>query len=109
MISATVNISLNLICIPKYGYQVAAYTTYVGYSIMLVLHIYNMTRLGFKSFINVRMLLALFFAVSVLGLIFSKLYNYTVARYIILLLLLIAIILNLNKIKSFYYKLRGED
>lgn len=44
-IAAAVNIGLNLIFIPKLGYLAAAYTTLVGYLVLLAIHMYLVYRL----------------------------------------------------------------
>jgi O-antigen/teichoic acid export membrane protein len=45
VIAAVVNIVLNFLCIPKFGYVAAAYTTIVAYMIALLLHANNAKKL----------------------------------------------------------------
>ena len=44
IIAATTNIFLNYICIPKFGYMAAAYTTLVAHSILAFMQIYYVRR-----------------------------------------------------------------
>lgn len=37
-IAATLNVALNFLCIPVFGYKVAAYTTAIGYAVMVLIH-----------------------------------------------------------------------
>lgn len=48
-IAAAVNLLLNWIFIPRVGYLAAAYTTLVGYIVLLVIHMYLVYRLGLSK------------------------------------------------------------
>lgn len=39
LMAAVINIGLNYLLIPSMGYKVAAYTTYIGYFVMFILHV----------------------------------------------------------------------
>ena len=93
--AAIVNIILNYIFIPMFGYMAAAYTTYIGYLIMLIMHMYNMKRLDLQRFINCKLLLLLFTVNSLIGFGIIFLYDYAVIRYGILVVLFIIILLRL--------------
>jgi len=41
IIAGTINVGLNYLLIPKYGYQVAAWTTLISYAVLLILHYCN--------------------------------------------------------------------
>lgn len=67
-IAATINVVLNLICIRKYGYVAAAYTTLISYIAYFVLHEYISKKLcGFYMIIN----RYLFIALAILGIAFT--------------------------------------
>ncbi len=56
MVAAIVNIVLNYICIPKYGYVAAAYTTLVSYVIYFAMHMYISKKLANFSIIKIKYL-----------------------------------------------------
>lgn len=49
MVAAIINIGLNWLLIPKYGYIAAAYTTLVGYACLLVIHYFLAKRTGYAQ------------------------------------------------------------
>lgn len=65
VLAALMNYTLNLIFIPIYGYQVAAYTTLAGYAFLLFVHIYLVHRMGMGKIYDIR--LTLLVAVSIIG------------------------------------------
>ena len=50
--AAGINFVLNLIFIPRYGYYAAAYTTLVGYIVLLVLHMIIVYKMGYGRVYN---------------------------------------------------------
>ena len=52
VVAALINIGLNWIFIPKFGYIAAAYTTLVGYACLLVIHYYLAQRTGYAAAYN---------------------------------------------------------
>lgn len=71
-VAAMLNILLNFILIPKYGYYVSAFTTLISYVIMFLIHLaismkfnikqnYNLTTMSFIIFISFLYSLLLFF------------------------------------------------
>ena len=47
--AALINIGLNWLLIPRYGYIAAAYTTLVGYACLLVIHFFLARRTGYSQ------------------------------------------------------------
>lgn len=88
-IAALINVVLNLICIKKYGYVAAAYTTLISYIVYFVLHEYISKKLcGFNMIIN----RYLFIVLAILGSAFSIGILYVdevLVRYVVLIILLI--------------------
>ena len=88
VIAATVNVILNYICIQKFGYMAAAYTTLIAYIVLAGVQVIfarkiNFNENGVKSVYNDRAILfmsILTIIATLFGLIF---YRYTVLRYIL--------------------------
>lgn len=112
-LAAIVNVVLNLIFIPRYGYVAASYTTLVGYMIMLLCH-YIMVKHFMKKgniFPN-----KLFFT-SILGLacfqlILAKIYDGYLIRYCLLFVCVVAVsLIGMMIVKKHYlsnYNARKE-
>lgn len=90
VIGAVINIVLNYIMIPVYGYLVAAYTTVAGYAVMCICHFLFMSlickreSLSVSPFFDIRIMIitTVILAASIAGAM--CLYKFTVIRYIIL-------------------------
>jgi O-antigen/teichoic acid export membrane protein len=97
VIAALVNYILNFILIPKYGYLVAAYTTLVGYIILLAIHMYLVLRLGYK---NVYSNIFIISTISVTGIIAALVmlsYSNNPIRYICIALYIAIILIGIKK------------
>ena len=84
--AAGINLILNFICIPKFGYQIAAVTTLVSYIMLCFIH-YIVTRwLPYKNVYDHKkmMYMIMLFAICSIGV--ECLYEYTLLRYCIVLL-----------------------
>lgn len=107
--SAVVNLCLNYICIPRYGYIAAAYTTLVASAMNLILHILIVSKGMFREvFDRIRMLkLAIFFAMVLeMSLIF---YNHNIIRYFLLMcILLMVIVICIKKGKQILEMIREK-
>ena len=101
VISAVLNIILNLLFIPQYGYIVAAYTTLIGYASLLVFH-FVLVKVVFKQNIfNTKDIFAYIVLFTVFVFIYTYLYQYMFIRYIFTILVLAIIILtNREKINK---------
>ena len=104
--AAVINIVLNLIFLPRYGYAAAAYTTLAGYVILMVLHlIFCRSILKIAGmYDNVFILLALGL-MTVAGLASQLLYNNTPVRYVVIAVLAAAGVAMLCKLARKYRKL----
>jgi O-antigen/teichoic acid export membrane protein len=82
MIAAVLNIGLNYLLIPIYGYEVAAYTTLIGYIVMFILHFIVVKMMKkdevYDSIFNI--IVAFFFILLMVGVIF--IYKVPIARYV---------------------------
>lgn len=104
IISAVVNIILNFIFIPYFGYIAAAYTTLFSYFVMLLIHYIYSTyvlkkRDNLVRYYNPFIIFGLLFAGILLNLLVSFLYDYNLVRYILCIILFICclIIFFINK------------
>ncbi len=99
IIAAIINISLNFIFIPRYGGIAAAYTTVVAYGVSFIAHCYvahrqNPRLFGFKIYILP------FFEVLIFSIITNLIMNYTLARWIIAMVIGMVFLVTTYK----YYK-----
>lgn len=93
-IGAGVNIFLNYVLIPIFGYEVAALTTVVGYVIIAISHYVVSYRITGKNIYNMRHILILFALFTIISL--GALPVYYLSRYIrygIILMIIIAVII----------------
>lgn len=87
--ATTINIGLNFILIPKFGYVAAAYTTVIGYFFMLLFH-YFMCSITEYSNIFSKKLFAIYFIIVLFSMFVSiELYNFRIIRYFILFCIMI--------------------
>lgn len=110
--AALVNVGLNFILIPKYGYIAAGYTTMLGYFLMFLSHYLYASYLGYgKIFDRKFIFLVLLLGVVLVG-VTTLLYHLAIVRYVcIFVILIIACIVgvkNKTKITSIIQKLGRE-
>ena len=112
-ISAILNIILNAIFIPKFGYIASAYTTLFCYVCYGAFHIVIAKKIICKSE-NIQLQMPykhiLIFSGSmiIISVIMASLTSYPILRYGILFATLIILFVNKNKIMSFYVELQNE-
>lgn len=111
ILAAIINIILNLIFVPKFGYAAAGYTTLAGYLCLLFYHYYSVKSSKLNGwFDNCFIFMIIAFFLLILPFI-NYLYDYTLLRYVVLLLyiiLLIAIaLINKKNIMSAWKALSG--
>ena len=99
-VAAFVNFVLNLIFIPKFGYLAAAYTTLVGYLVLLAIHMYLVKRLGLQDIYDYKFIVW----ITIIGIVFmisiAMLYSCIVLRYIVLIIYCITILCLIIKYKN---------
>ena len=95
---ASLNLVLNAICIPAFGYIAAGYTTLVCYIFFTIVH-YKMMRkickdeLENASPFDIKYILGLSVVVLAFTIMFSIIYNNTIIRYVVLIVLIIFMII----------------
>ena len=102
---AILNIFLNYIGISIWGYVAAGYTTLICYAVFGIAHYYFMLKVTNKEIPSIilfdgRTVFALGGGLLLFSIVMNVLYAYTFIRYLILVLIVIAIIINRNKIRD---------
>lgn len=87
--SAIVNIILNIIFIPQYGYMAAGYTTVVSYFLLFVFH-YNLAKkLTGKQLFDTKMIVMVTLIIIIMSFVLLFLISFTILRYVAFLILII--------------------
>ena len=87
-IAAVLNIVLNYLFIPVYGYVAAAYTTLVGYAVLFLIHFLLVSRMGMGHWYDTRFNIAFVLGFLILMIGVQFLYLNNMIRYIIIAVLL---------------------
>ena len=87
-----INIVLNYLLIPKYGYQAAAYTTLIGYILLWIFH-YIIVRMGKKytDIYDLKFILVALILISFISMGMLIIYQYIFLRYILIFIYLIVL------------------
>lgn len=112
IIATTINIGLNYALIPKYGYIAAAYTTVVGYFLMLLFHYFSVSRWQkYRKVFSLRIILASIVFGVIAMIVVTKVYSYAYLRLVILgvyfLLLCIVLYWNRENLRQWLTMKRG--
>ena len=102
-IAAIINIVLNYIFIPIFGYIAAAYTTLVGYMALYTVHYIIVKKMGYSDWYDNRFFIKYLIAIFVCQIIMDVLYHFIIIKDIVLgiitIYFIIMIIKNKNEIK----------
>lgn len=106
VLSAILNILLNYIFIPQFGYIAAGYTTLFCYIFFAVFHYIAMkyicnTKLGGKNPYQLRILLPITISFILIGFAFLLTYSNTIVRYLTIILCLTVLFIFKNRIKNY--------
>lgn len=91
--SAFLNILLNWILIPRYGYFAAAYTTLFCYLLQAVLDYFAMKKIVKNRIYNIRYIVYLSLSVIIVSFISKLLYDTLLIRYAIIIVILLILFL----------------
>ena len=91
--AALINIVLNYIFIPIFGFYAAGYTTLVSYIFLAVFHYFNVKKIGYGFVYNVKPLLLISAGVLVSIVFISAIYEYAIIRYALIVAILLVGIL----------------
>lgn len=113
VLAAVLNIALNTVCIPVFGYVAAGYTTLFCYIVYSVGH-YAVSRricrekIGAVSVFDVRRILGISVAVFAGSIVFPLLYPITVLRVVLALVALLPVVANYKRIFRILTEMRGK-
>lgn len=97
MVGACLNIGLNLLLIPVFGYLAAGYVTLLCYMVFAALHFVMMRKISLEEFGALpyapRVLLGISLMFTVLGLLYLPLYDHMILRYGVTLLALVGLLI----------------
>ncbi len=79
--AAVVNYLLNAVCIPRYGYSVAAYTTFIGYLWLLIIHMIIVWKYGYKNVYSYRFVFIMILICSVIMMFAGRVFAQMTLRY----------------------------
>ncbi len=110
VIAAVSNFLLNMICIPRFGYMAACYTTVASYFILLAINCVFCARLGVKKIYDIKSMIITTSVVTVY-MIFSMFFaEQLLIRYAALILITVLLILwKYKEMLAFVRVLRGEQ
>lgn len=98
-IAAVVNIILNYLLIPVFGYKAAGYTTLFGYMVLFFIHYITICKLGYKNIFDRRVIfVGLLLVMSAIPFA-MLLYRNNFARYIIITVYILALFIVFMKSK----------
>ena len=111
VLGAIINIALNFYLLPLYGFQVAAYTTLIGYIVYIGMHYCFMRYVQIKEMNGIRVydpkiLLGIVAVDSIAAAILASLYSLPIIRYVICVTIIIIIYLKRDIIKDVYSIIR---
>lgn len=105
MIAAVVNLGLNIWLIPRYGYVAAAYTTLIGYIVMLTVYVILLKKSIYWEVPNHPLLLSSVVGSVLISLAFPWIYQMTVLRYIMAGIFIVAtMVLGIYLLKKYKFK-----
>ena len=106
--SVALNIFLNFICISRFGYIAAGYTTFVCYFLQVVLDYLAMRKVVGRFVYDMRYLGLLSACMTAAVLLSSLLYGYAILRYAIIVLILVAGIRNRKRLIKLLTDLKSD-
>lgn len=91
-IAATINILLNFLFIPLFGYIAAAYTTLVGYMVLFFVHYLIVKKMGCSSWYDNKFFMKFLSTSLVILIVINVLYKYIIIKNIIFIIIVIYIL-----------------
>ena len=113
IVSAIVNVILNYIFIPRFGFIAAAYTTLISYLLLAGLDYFYMIRICKKENIDenlysIKGLIAVFVVFAVLAFTAMSLYNYPIIRYTIILCVFLLMFMFRNRLIELFKTIKRK-
>lgn len=97
-VAAILNIVLNFIFIKIFGFVAAGYTTMTCYAMLALFHYINVKKRKYDDVFDNKTFFIISFSVIIISMFISVLYSWNVVRYIVILLILIALIIKKDNI-----------
>lgn len=111
-LAAVVNVVLNLILIPRMGYLAAAYTTLIGFLVLLLIHMILVKKIGYSKVYDYKFIMCIVAAGIVLMVLITMLYANAILRYMVIVaycfILLLVIAKNRNSLRNLLKNHRKE-
>lgn len=85
VIAAIVNVGLNFIFIPRFGYIAAGYTTMIGYMLLMYFHMFFVDRMNMLNIYDYKIIIVFSLLASLSVFLWTILYNYSLLRFILLI------------------------
>lgn len=114
LVGAGLNVILNFLLIPIFGFVAAGYTTLTGYFVMCILHTIfiiitcKKEGLSFKSLVDLRVIAFITIALAVLCAGVTLLYNIIIVRYIFVAIILLIAVIKRKTLLSLFKQLKGK-
>ena len=97
IIAALLNIILNILFVPKYGYVAASYTTLISYIVLMGIHYFITHKILAVKIYDDKYMIKALFGTSIVGIVISLLYEYSFLRYIAIIVGLISFFYNFRE------------
>ena len=81
LIAAAFNVGTNLIFIPMFGFEAAAYTTLAGFMLLMLIHYFISRRYGFTGVYDNRFTFAVMIVMTLAGMLIQLLFPYVIVRW----------------------------
>lgn len=112
LVGAAVNVGLNWLLLPVFGYQVAAWTTLLGYLVYVGMHYVFMRRVQIEEMngervYNLRVIVSVLLAFACAAALLVVLYPWPIVRYALCVIALVMAILKRNQFTEVWHQLRG--
>lgn len=108
VMAASVNLVLNFVFVPQYGYIAAAYTTLVSYMVLFLLHYFLIKKIGYNHIYDTKKMIATIALLSMVIGGIGLLYENPAIRICIFIICIVAfaafLAKNFNNIKEWYRK-----
>lgn len=85
--AAVLNIVLNLIYVPQYGFAAAGYTTFFSYFVLMIIHYFITTRLLRVRIYDNKFMFAMLAGVTLAAFAMMRLYQWIIPRYCIIVII----------------------
>lgn len=107
-VAALVNIGLNYVLLPIFGYVVAGYTTLIGYALLFTIHYITIYKLGYKDIFERKIIFGGLLILIICMPVVSILYKKILVRYCMVIIYLLFLIWYAYRKKDFLRKFKEK-